>query len=261
MKKIDIKKAEYEMNKFIENYDITNKKIKLKADHTFRTADVARQISSKLKLDNEDIDLAWLIGLLHDIGRFEQLRVYDTFDDSKSIDHADFGVKLLFENRLIERFIEDRSYDDIIYKAIKNHNKYKIEEGLDDKELLHAKIIRDADKTDIYEVVMRYIDGEKGDDFLFDKQNINKIIATNQVIEEFQSHKLVSKLHRKNDVDLIIGYISYIYDYNFKESLEIVKKRDYINRLINILEGCNETKKQTDLIRKTALEYLNEGEE
>ena len=43
-------------------------------------------------------------------------------------------------------------YDNIIKKAIYNHNKYKIEENLNDVELLHRKIIRDADKLDNFRV-------------------------------------------------------------------------------------------------------------
>ena len=70
----------------------------------------------------------------------------------KKIEHAEFGVKVLFEDNLITKFIEDRKYDNIISKAIYNHNKFKIEDNLNDIELLHCKIIRDADKIDNFRV-------------------------------------------------------------------------------------------------------------
>ena len=124
---IDKIKAEKEFKKYVAPYDVTNSKIAMKIAHTYRTAEVAKQIAESLNLDKENIELAWLIGLLHDVGRFEQLRIYDTFNDRESIDHADFGAKLLYEDGLIKQFISDRKYDDIIYKAIKNHNKFDIE--------------------------------------------------------------------------------------------------------------------------------------
>ena len=93
-----------------------------------------------MNLSEEDVKLAELIGMLHDIGRFEQLRVYNTYNDRESINHGEYGAKILFEDGLIKNFIEDRSYDRIIYLAVINHNRDNIEEGLNDRELLHCKI-------------------------------------------------------------------------------------------------------------------------
>ena len=89
---------------------------------------------------------------MHDIGRFEQLRIYNSFIDAETVDHAALGVKILFEGNKIRDFIIDDSYDKIIREAIANHNRYAIEEGLSERSLLHAKIIRDADKLDNYRV-------------------------------------------------------------------------------------------------------------
>ena len=68
------------------------------------------------------------------------------------LEHAEFGTKVLFQNNLIRKFIDDDKYDEIISKAIYNHNKYKIQEGLSEIELLQCKIIRDADKLDNFRV-------------------------------------------------------------------------------------------------------------
>ena len=87
-------------------------------------------------MDKENIELAKIIALLHDIGRFEQIKGFKEFDDTK-IEHAEFGVKVLFKDNLIRKFIKEEKYDNIIQKAIYNHNKYKIEENLNDIELLH----------------------------------------------------------------------------------------------------------------------------
>ena len=102
---IDREKALKTFNIYVSKYNPEDEKIKLKIEHIQRVAKHANDIAENLKLSKEDIDLAWLIGLLHDIGRFEQLKEFNSFDDS-NIDHADLGVKILFEEGYIKSFEE-----------------------------------------------------------------------------------------------------------------------------------------------------------
>ena len=62
------------------------------------------------------------------------------------MNHAEIGVKILFEDGLIREFIEDEQYDEIIKKAILNHNKLQIDKELTEREMMHSKIIRDAEQ-------------------------------------------------------------------------------------------------------------------
>lgn len=94
---------------YTDRYDSTDPKIKLKIDHTYRVADLCERIAKSLDLLQEDIDLAWLSGMLHDIGRFEQLCRYHTFSDAQSIDHAKFAVELLYEDGLIADYVPEIS--------------------------------------------------------------------------------------------------------------------------------------------------------
>ena len=149
---IDLQKARIAFKEYISSYDNQNDPgFNLKVVHTYHVVDNAIMISKKLGLSEEDINLAALIGILHDIGRFDELKNLKKFD-SIGNDHAMFASKLLFEEGLITKFIDTDKYNNVIKKAIENHNKKQIEEGLLDKELLHAKIIRDADKLDNYRV-------------------------------------------------------------------------------------------------------------
>ena len=76
---IDIEKAKNVFQNYVEKYDATNTRIAYKIGHTYRVVDLAERIARDLKLESEDVELAKMIGLLHDIGRFEQVRRYDTF--------------------------------------------------------------------------------------------------------------------------------------------------------------------------------------
>ena len=79
---------------YIRPYDAQDPKVSLKIHHTYRVAALCEQIGRSIALEGTALDLAWLCGMLHDVGRFEQLRRFGTFDDSKSIDHARAGVQV-----------------------------------------------------------------------------------------------------------------------------------------------------------------------
>ena len=60
--------------RYAEQYDMQNTLIRHKVEHTFRVAELCGRYAEALAMAGEDTDLAWLIGLMHDIGRFEQAR-------------------------------------------------------------------------------------------------------------------------------------------------------------------------------------------
>ena len=93
---IDFRKTEEFFKEYLKNYDLENGSIKMKIRHTYEVVKKSEYIATGLKLDKENIELAKTIALLHDIGRFEQLKEFNDFDDKK-IEHAKFGVKVLFD--------------------------------------------------------------------------------------------------------------------------------------------------------------------
>ena len=137
---MDIEKAQKEFIKYTEKYDLSDVNIKRKQEHSIRVMKISKRIAEGMKLAQEEIDIATLIGLLHDIARFEQYTKYHTFKDAESIDHGDLGAEILKKD--IKKYIETDEYDELIQLAVKNHNKYKIQEGLTQTQEMFAKIIR-----------------------------------------------------------------------------------------------------------------------
>ena len=248
---IDIKKAEEEFKKYVSNYDITQKPIERKKFHTLRVEKICEDIAKKYGMSEEDIKLAKLIGVLHDIARFEQHRIYNTYNDVISIDHGDFGVSILKKDNYIRKYIEDNKYDNIIFKAIKYHNKYAIGEDVKDKEKVFCEIIRDADKLDILFLASTSSWQEK-------EEYIIKQTISDNVLEQFRSGNLINDKNIKKDIEWIIRAIAFIYDYSFKESYEIIKANNYINKIIDRFDyELEETKNQMEEIRNIANEYIN----
>ena len=110
---IDMLMAKKAFADYVKSYDIQNDKIKLKVEHIERVSQIAKKLATKLELNKEDVALAELIGLLHDIGRFEQIKRYNTFNDKKSVNHGEFGVHILFNQKdgIIRNFVKDTQYD------------------------------------------------------------------------------------------------------------------------------------------------------
>lgn len=252
---INFKHAMCAFKKYIQDFDSQYGKIDLKIRHTYGVVKASEYIASKLNLSSEDIELAKLIALLHDIGRFEQIRKSDSFIDNKDIDHAILGNDILFNHNLIREFIDDNQYDNIISKAILNHNRLNIEEGLNDRELLHAKIIRDADKTDNFRV-------KAEEDFENIIDNSNREVLENSVISDkiyndFMNDKVIVREDRVTYIDFWVSYIAFIFDFNYKMGLEYIKEMDYINIIIDRLDYKNkDTKQKMYKIKVHALEYI-----
>ena len=255
---IDIINAEKVFKDYLKNYDVKDPKIALKITHTYEVLSSAKYIASKLNLNNEDYDLACLIALLHDIGRVEQLKEYDSYDDSIGLNHAEFGIKLLFEENYIRKFVKENTYDEIIYKAIANHNKYKLETtGFTDREIMHAKIIRDADKLDNFRVkekesfVALFEEGMTED-------KVGKQEISEKIYKTFESHNLIKSSDRVTYMDHWVSFIAFIFDMNFDASLEYIKDKNYVDVLVDRINYTNEdTKIKMENIRKISNDYIN----
>lgn len=212
---------------FVMTYDMNEKMIGYKYNHSYRTVHQAEEIARSLELDEEDMNLASNIALLHDVARFRQWTDYKTFDDFNSFDHGDEGVKILFDEGEIEKYqIDEKDYD-VINTAIRLHNKLEYDEKLlTDKEKLHTKIIRDADKLDIiYSFsTQRLLEIESDDSVISDK-----------VIKKIKNHMLVNKEDVQNKNDRIIMELALVYDLNFKYSLRRVYEEKYLYKMIDEL--------------------------
>lgn len=252
--KIDIKKAKEAFKEYVKKYNPEDEKIKLKIAHIERVSQIARKIAIQQNLSEEDIELAELIGLLHDIGRFEQVRLYHTFVDKDSINHGECGVKVLFEDGLIRNFIETSEFDEIIKLSILNHNKSKIQEGLTERQKLHARIIRDADKIDIFAILT--VGDKKA---IWEKADLSNDIITDEIYREFTQDKTIDYKNRETSADILVSHFAYVYDFNFKESLKIIKENVYLEKLYKRFTFKDEkTMERYNEIYRIAKKYLEE---
>lgn len=230
MSSIDMRAAYHAFRQYASNYTPSDPKIALKISHIVRVAHKSRMLAERMGLSSDEIALAELIGLLHDIGRFEQVAQYNTFKDSDSVNHGLLGCQILFgSDGLIRSFIPTNKNDEIIYSAVINHNRAGIEnpDGMSERELLHSKIIRDTDKLDIFRVQL-----EEPNIALYEHDDISDDVLTPAVYEDFRREKLVDyRLRSGAAPDSLLCSFGYVYDINFPESHAMAVEDGYLERL------------------------------
>lgn len=199
-------------DKYVQLYDLNNYNLKSKYNHSYRVMNLNKKYAKLLNFNQEDVSIATAIGLLHDIGRFEQYKQFESFDDSKTIDHADYSIKMLFDKNHIEKFKIDKNYYDIIKFAIQNHNKISIQNTNNPQKLMHAKLIRDTDKIDITYIFAHEVK------HLDTSDTISK-----DVLDDIRNHRIVNRKHCQNRNDNLSVYFAFAFDINFDECLPELK--------------------------------------
>ena len=240
-------KLEDTFEKFIKDFDMNDKQVSFRYRHSYRVKKLMKELSMKLGLSSKEVKLAEVIGLLHDIGRFEQIKKYGIFSDLKTgMDHADESCIYLFEQGHIKDFYEVEENYPIIEDAIRYHNKYEINKDINDKSLLFAKMIRDMDKTDIYQIV--------NEEFSFP---FNKNDVSQKIIDCFNNKKQTFTKDIKTKTDNVYCHLAFLYDINFPESFEIIKKYNNIEKFFNIVIPNEESKEELNKLKESMILYIN----
>ena len=214
-----------EFEKYISAYDLDQGYMKLKHDHSVRVMELMGKYAKELGYSEDDVELAKLIGLLHDIGRFEQYKVFGSDIDYKTVDHADYSVVQLFDKEQIRLFTDREEWYPILKFAIKNHNKRVIADCNDERVLKFTKLIRDIDKLDII-YLLGYL-----------KLNMYKDAPyeiTPEVKEYVFNHETVDVTKCLNDNDWTVAQFAFVFDVNNDVILKEYKKNlEYYYERIN----------------------------
>jgi putative nucleotidyltransferase with HDIG domain len=237
--------------KYTSKYNPNDIKIKLKIEHTYRVADLCEEIARGLGLQDDDVKLAWLIGMLHDIGRFEQIKKYNTFIDAESVDHASLGVDLLFKDGLLYEFIDRDSVSNenlnIIEYAIRDHSKYRISSNLSEKETMFANILRDADKIDIFKVC---VDTPLEEIYNVSTESLKKSYVSEEVKQCFYEKHAVQRCLKKTSIDHLVGHVCLIFELVYPISRKVTFQQGYFQKMLEFESENFETMEWFEFMKK-----------
>jgi len=215
--------------------------LEMKRGHTLRVCRETLTLGACLGLEGGPLRLAEALALLHDVGRFRQYARWRTFVDKDSEDHAALGVKILRESGLLRELGEDvRS---LILRVISWHNLFLLPASARGEPLFHARLLRDADKLDIWEVLADYYQSppdrknraiEMG---LPDTPDISP-----RVLAALEKGSMVSSRDLRTLSDFKLLQAGWVYGLNFLPALAEVRRRGYLDLLRAQLSPTARTK-------------------
>lgn len=206
----------------------------IKKEHTHRVVSNTRNLAGALNLTPDEEQAVVLAAVFHDIGRFRQMAEFSTLDDSVSLDHAELAVEIVKEKNYLKAVGDE--LQGLVYSTIRHHSKPELPRNIGGTELLLARLLRDADKMDILKVLSRY--------YADRSQPVNHMLTwelppstkvSPAVAKEILAGKIVPKKEVKNEADVKILQLSWVFDINFKPSMEIILRNRYLEAIYNSL--------------------------
>ncbi len=203
--------------------------IALKRKHTLKVCREMGFITRGEGLGAEDALLARTTALLHDIGRFPQYAKFKTFNDGASVNHGQLGAEILLKGDFLEGLA--RREQSLVIRTVRYHNAFAVPR-LDKRTVFFLKLVRDADKLDIWRVFIEYFGLGKnkrptaaGQD-LPDGEDISPG-ALRRVLE----NRLITlaEVHNLNDYKLLL--LSWVFGINFRTTFRLFRKRRCLERL------------------------------
>ena len=209
---------EYFTNYIINNYDINDDLIVLKYYHSLRVAWLMVMLSKKLNLSEEDTNLAFKIGLCHDLGRFYEVVRNGKFNN-RVFDHGTYSNKILYNDGFINYM--DINEHLLFRKAIYCHNKKDLADNLNNRERLFANMLRDVDKIDILRIRLA--------NYHYEFKTDPTLVVLYNYMNDLNID--LHDIHNKSDSTILS--LSFIKDLCFDESLDLLLDNNFLDNLIN----------------------------
>ncbi len=244
-----MKEAIEAFEKYVHEFDLQNEKIALKYRHTYRVVENAKILAKQFHLSLQDEELLLKCALLHDIGRFYQVKQFDSFQDGQ-MDHASYGIAYLFQQGHISLYEKNKANQEVIRQAVYYHNKHEDEiPKLDERTRFFVELVRDVDKIDIYKVY--------ADEILlaFCKEDLSL-----NALETFQKQHSIhyQKEKKKNQTDSFLVACGFIFDINYKESYQLLKEKGYLENFFKKVQVAEDSYSMFETIKKAVFQKLEE---
>ena len=238
---------------FYGDDEFVNATLKLKEEHSRRTCEEMQYLAQELDLRENQRRIAEVIALFHDIGRFEQFVKYRTYHDPRSVNHCLLGLEVLRREKILEGL--ERKEKEIIEKAIEYHGIKGLPADLDSECLFFSKLIRDADKLDVFYVVTDYYERyrDNPEEFELEVELPDEPGYSAEVVEGILNEKRIdySQLRTWNDMKLC--QVGWVYDINFAPTLKRIRQRRFLEKMFDFLPVTEDIKK----VRQKIFEYVD----
>ncbi len=238
--------------RFLGDDEYVNIHIQLKQEHTKRTCEEILFLAEQLALDEGQKYVAEVVALFHDIGRFPQFAKYRTYKDHRSVDHCRLGVEVLAQEGVLGSL--RREEKQWVETAVEHHGRKALPADLRGQALLFAKLIRDADKLDIYRIVVSSYRAyrENPAKFSFEVELPDEPGYSPPVLDAIMNGRVIDYHDLRTMNDMKLCQLGWVYDMNFPATLERLRQRGFVQDLL----GCLPPGDEVQRVRRKILEHI-----
>ena len=202
----------------------------VKVDHTQRVAREMRELATSLNWSASEIHIAEAVGWLHDIGRFSQFQEFGSFNDFDTIDHGQRGCEVLKSWQPLAALTEKERQ--VILAAVRHHNGKCIPDHLQGRALAQTRLIRDADKLDIFQIVSDELkkDGFQALPRMLPQVDMNAPINP-ELIAIIKRDRVCSYSMIRSLGDCLLLQMAWIYNINYAPTFRVIQQRSIIENI------------------------------
>lgn len=229
-----------------------NEHLRMKQEHTRRTCREILVLAGQLALDDHQKQIAEIVALFHDVGRFPQFAEYRTFNDARSIDHSHLGVEILRREGVLDVLRrQDRQW---VEAAVEHHGRKALPAHLNGQGLMFAKLIRDADKLDIFRIVIKLYRRYRADPagFPWNLELPDEPRYSPEVFQAVLNGKLIEHTMLRTLNDMMLCKLNWVYDINFAVTLARLREEGFLEQTLSFLPATPEIER----LGETILAYV-----
>lgn len=207
-----------------------------KRSHSHRVAELSLTLSRELGWTDNDRNIAGAIGLIHDCGRFPQVVAHESYIDVQTFDHGEEGCRVLTGQHILDEY--DAPDRKAILDAVRFHNNHCIPDGLAERSIPFVRLIRDADKVDIFGILLKTFTSkahENREEYILRKKNDARLSL--KALRDVRNGGTVSHHHIETEADMVLMLMSWVYDISYGPALARIAEADYIGSLAALLPG------------------------
>ncbi|HWI40643.1 MAG TPA: HD domain-containing protein [Verrucomicrobiae bacterium] len=236
-----------------------DRNISLKEQHSLRVRENAALLAGSSQLASADGRLIAAVALLHDVGRFEQYRRYGTFRDAESVNHGTLGARILREQGVLDRLAAGERA--AVLAGVALHNALSVAPALRPEALLLTRVVRDADKLDIWRVFLDFFSlpkQERASAALLGFPERGR--CTPATLESLRRGRMVRLSEVQSVEDFQLLQLSWVFDLNYPAAAELFLERGIAAAYARLLPDDAEVTAALDAVRVHASVLASAGE-
>lgn len=207
-------------------FDLSVPMIQMKYKHSHDVMNVGKTLAHALEWLPGDVEVGVSACLLHDTGRFSQYRDFGTYYDGASVDHGERGFEVLSAD--FPGDAADAEAREVLLQAVRWHNKKSLPE-LTPEAMPFCRLVRDADKLDVFYLVQRRMDeGTVGE--LLPGHKINAPLSE-ALLREVEEHWSGAYKNASSLLDFTLIQLTWALDINFAPSLQMLEDSGMLTRM------------------------------